>query len=710
MTRIFRLLLAALLPAHCARDVGVRPAAASRDTAAASFDGNAPLMPRTIVQLPLLVFVGLIAAASPANAQRRVTDLSQVSIEDLMSIEITSASRKEQPAADVAAATFVITHDDIRRSGMTTIPDLLRLAPGIDVAQINGNKWAVSVRGFNGLYANKLLLLIDGRSVYNRLFSGVLWDAEDLMLDDIDRIEVIRGPGAAMWGANAVNGVINIVTMRTSDTQGGLVRAEGGRAGKQGAVRYGGTLGAARYRLFAQWTGRDQSLIAPGTRAGDASDSVTTGFRADWAAQPGAFMLEGGFTSGRTHALWSNLDPETAAREPILSDRSDEQSGHVLGRWTHTRANGASLQIQSFLDVADRDEPVADYSRRAFDVDTQYHTALGAQHDLVAGARYHIIDERLDGHRGFSLIPAEDTSSLLTAFMQDDIALFGKRLVFTLGSQVQYDSLSGAGVQPTARVMWKARPRQRLWAATSRALRTPSLTDRGIRVQYPPVSDDSGLPLFVTIVGNPAARTENLADAEAGYRLEIGTGASIDVTGFAGRYDHLQTQEPSPPVVQLGPSPRVLVTAQFDNLLTATMRGLEIAGHWTPIPAWRLDGSYTAFHVAPRPAAASRDAAAGQEDGSAPRTQWQVRSTFSPGTRATLGLAIFHVGSLEQFRVAAYTRADITAEWRLTSRLSVMGIGQNLLDPSHAEFSGISSQLLATQVPRSGSLRLRWTF
>lgn len=207
----------------------------------------------------LLAAALILTIASPATglAQMKVPDLVNASIEDLMNIEITSASRKEQRAADVAAAVFVITSEDIRRSGATTVPDLLRLAPGINVAQINSNKWAVSVRGFNGLYANKLLVLVDGRSVYNRMFSGVLWDAEDLLLDDIDRIEVIRGPGAAIWGANAVNGVINIVTKATADTQGALVRVEAGRAGEQGAVRYGGTRGGTRYRLYTQWTGRD---------------------------------------------------------------------------------------------------------------------------------------------------------------------------------------------------------------------------------------------------------------------------------------------------------------------------------------------------------------------------------------------------------------------------------------------------------------------
>ncbi len=665
---------------------------------------------KPVTRLLLFVLCGLTAAPSPLVAQTKVPDLSQVSIEDLMNIEITSASRKEQRVADVAAAVFVITQDDIRRSGMTAIPDLLRLAPGVEVAQINSNKWAVSVRGFNALYANKLLVLIDGRSVYNRIFSGVLWDTEDLMIDDIDRIDVIRGPGAAIWGANAVNAVINIVTKATADTQGGLARVEGGRFGQQAAVRYGGALGAARYRVYSQWSGRDQSLIAPGTRADDASHSVTTGFRADWATQPDAFMLQGDFTAGQARALWPNLDPQSAAREPIANDPTDTQGGHVLGRWTRTRASGASLQIQSFVDIAGRQEPVGNYRRRAVDLDTQYHTALGAHQDLVAGAGYRFIAEKFDGHVGLSLTPAHSNSSLLTAFVQDEIGLFGNRLAITLGSQVQYDSVSGAGVQPTARVMWKALPRQRLWAATSRALRTPSLNERGIRLDYPPAPGPSGLPLIVTSLGNPVAKTEEFVDVEVGYRLEIGTAGSIDVTGFGGRYDNLVTQELAAPVVQFVPSPQILLATHLSNELEATTRGLEVAGHWAPFSLLRFDGSYTAFHVTPHLAAGSADASAASSDGSAPRTKWQLQSVFSPSTRATFGVALFHVGALEQLQVDPYTRVDVSAEWRFTSRLSAMAIGQNLFDAAHAEFAGGGSLLLATQVPRSASLRLRWAF
>jgi iron complex outermembrane receptor protein len=329
---------------------------------------------------------------------------------------------------------------------------------------------------------------------------------------------------------------------------------------------------------------------------------------------------------------------------------------------------------------------------------------------VVAGTGYRFIGERVAGLFGFSLTPEEESTTLVTAFVQDEIGLFGNRLAVTLGSQVQHDSNAGTGVEPTARAIWKALPRQRLWASTSRALRTPSMFERGLRLTFPPVPSASGLPLVVTALGNPGIGTESLVDAEVGYRLEIGTAASIDVTGFGGRYDHLQTTEAAPPIVQFVPSPQILATTQFGNQLAATTRGLEVAGHWMPVPAWRLDGSYTAFHLAPKLSATSQDPTAATNDGSAPRNQWQVRSTFSPGTRATISVALFHVGQLEQSQVAGYTRADLIADWRFSSHLSVAAIGQNLLDAAHAEAVGAGSFLLATQVPRATSLRLRWTF
>ena len=654
------------------------------------------------------LLVCLIVAPSTGLAQTKVRDLGEVSIEDLLNIDVTAASRKAQRAGDVAAAVFVITRDDIRHSGMTTIPDLLRLAPGVDVAQVNSNKSAVSVRGFNGLFANKLLVLVDGRTVYTRLFSGVLWDALDLMVDDIDRIEVIRGPGAALWGANAVNGVINIITKTAAETPGGFVRVDAGRPGQQATVRFGGALGTIHYRLFAQGAAKGETRMN-GDPAEDASTRATTGFRADWTARPGTFMLEGALSTGRAHALWSNLDPATAASEPIVPDASHTAGGYLLGRWTGQRAGGAAMQVQSFVDVSSRQEPIGQYDRRAFDIDAQYHTALGAHHDLVTGAGYRFSEETLAGGAGVSLSKADNAEARVTAFAQDEISLAGNRVLVTVGTQVQHSAAVGTGVQPTARVMWKVRPQQRIWAATSRALRTPSLTDRGIRLTFPPVAT-GGLPLVVSLAGNPDAETEHFVDVEVGYRVELGTRASLDVTGFAGRYDHLRTQEPSIAVVQSAPAPRIVVASQFGSELAASTRGFEVSGQWTPLRHWRLDGSYTAFRVTPDLGSASRDPNAASEDGSAPRAQWQLRSTVYPHARAWLNVALFHVGRLDALGIAPYTRVDVNAEWRVSDRVALMISGHNLLDAAHAEFGDADALVLGTEVPRSAGVRVRWSF
>lgn len=661
---------------------------------------------RVVAGLAVIIWM----CPASAYSQPPKPDLSQLTIEDLMNIEITSVSRKEQRVLDVAAAIFVITRDDIRRSGMTSIPDLLRMVPGVNVARVNGGLWAVTVRGFNNLYANKLQVLIDGRSVYNRVFSGVTWDSQDLVLDDIDRIEVIRGPSAATWGANAVNGVINIVTRAAADTQGGFVRVDAGRMGGQLAMRYGGTAGHTRYRLFAQWTGRDDSLLASGARAGDTGYSVTSGFRADRPVLTGELTFEGTFTFGRGRTLWNNLEALIPTSQNVLRDPGDTRGGHVLARWSQTRASGTSIRVQSFVDISRRDEPVVLHNRAVVEVDAQVRRTFGDRHDVVAGTVLRGIREKLEGRIGIALTPPEERATRWTAFINDDIMLVRDRLSLTLGSQFQYDSYAGAGVQPTVRLMWKVRPGHRLWAASGRALRTPSLADRRIRVNIPTAPAANGLPVRVTLVGNPEVDTERFTDVEAGYRLDLGRVASVDVTAFAGKYSRLVTAEAGPPQLVFGPTPRIQITGTRGNLLEATTRGVEVAGHWAPLPAWRLDGSLSVFRYRPRLAPGSTDAAAVNDDANAPRVQGNLRLTFSPTTRLTVTAAMYHVGRLERLGVESYQRGDVTAEWQWTDRLSVMAIGQNLLEGAHPEFTGGDPLHTSTEMPRSAAIRLRWIF
>jgi iron complex outermembrane receptor protein len=419
-------------------------------------------------------------------------------------------------------------------------------------------------------------------------------------------------------------------------------------------------------------------------------------------------MLEGSATAGESHPLWTNLDGPTAAEEPIIEARSEAEAGHLLARWTHRRAGGASLQVQAFVDLAARREPVADYHRRTIDVETQYHVPLGGRHDLVAGIGYRLNADNYGGRGGFSLHPNAAQAFRFTTFVQDEIALLQDRLALTLGTHIQYESDARAGLQPNARLIWKVRPRQRLWTSASRALRSASRYERGIRVDFPPVLTPAGLPLTVNVLGNPDVQAETFMDLEAGYRLEVAQTAGMSITAFRGSYRNLQTQETSPPIIQFVPGPELHVTTTFGNLLTASTRGIEAAAYWSPASAWRLDASYAALRVTPQLSALSTDPTAGIDEGRAPRSQWQMRSTFSPGARTSVGASLFHVSALRWAQVPAYTRADVSAEWRLSPRLSAMVIGQNLLDRAHPEFTSVGSLLLATQVPRSVSIRLRW--
>jgi iron complex outermembrane receptor protein len=650
-----------------------------------------------------------------ASAQGRTApDLTRATIEDLMNITITSASRKEERAAGVAAAVYVITQDDIRRSGMTTLPDLLRLAPGVQVAQINANKWAVSVRGFNGLYSNKLLVLIDGRSIYNHLFSGVLWDTEDLVIESIERIEVIRGPGAAVWGANAVNGVINILTKRAADTKGLLVRAGGGTFDPgQAVVRYGGSFGSMDYRVYTQWTDHGDSRLASGVSADDHWRRATAGFRGDWTSGPRAFGLQASVTRARSNGLWLNFDPAPVVnRSAVVQTPSLMNGGALLGRWTLTRAGGASLQVQSTFDLAHRDEPVGDYHRRTADVELQYHTAVGSRQDLVVGAGYRLMHEQFAGRNGYTLTPETSDDDRVNVFAQDEIAFAHDRLHLALGAKVERDPLAGWGVQPTARITWAVVPkRQVLWAATSRALRTPSLTDRGIRVEYPPSAGAGPLPVRITASGSPDVRSDVLSDVETGYRLDVRSAATVAVTAFYGRYEHLRTNEPLSRTLMVGPGgPHVFVPVRFGSLLDGDTAGLEIDGHWSPAPRWRLDASYSGYRFTPRLDPASADPNAARYDGDASRHQWQLHSGVSLGRRAEVDLALFRVGPLEGLAVPGYTRADARLELPLTRHLTVSFVGQNLVDPAHAEFDGANGTVVRTLVPRSAGVQLAWRY
>lgn len=639
-----------------------------------------------------------LSVASTALAQAP-PDLMHATLEDLLNLEITSASRKEQRISDTAAAVYVITQEDIRRSGMSSLPEVLRMVPGVNVARINANAWAVSVRGFNDLYANKVMVMVDGRTIYNPLFAGVFWDAEDLMLEDVDRIEVIRGPGGATWGANAMNGVINVITKSAADTQGAAGHLRGStESDGNAAVRYGGTFGRASYRVFSQWSSGDD----PGQSLDTRSQLVTSGGRVDWSR----VMLEGEFIGGNRHGQWLDLTRFHGLR--TFDNPSDTAAGHALLRWSVPVQRG-SLQIQSFFDSIDRSESVGDYDRWTGDADLTYHVGAG-HHDVVVGGGYRSISETFEGKDTYVFSPNYQHINLFNVFGQDEIALAHDRLHVTLGAKAEHGNIEeDTDLQPTARAMWTFAPgTEHVWASISRAIRTPSFLDQALNLTAPFPMANSPLPVFTVVKGNPNVQAETVVDGEVGYRVEIGQRASLDVATFVSRYESLRTREPGSPSVVYTPFPHILQDVVFENLLNARTHGAEISGRVQLSTWWRVDGSFSAFHLTPE-SQNSRDPIAATYDGDAPGHQVRLHSAFTLNTRSEIDVAVWQVGALQQLAVPGYTRLDVRMQWPLTRSLSVAVTGQNLLNDRLYEFRGFADATPTAWTRRSAIGELRWS-
>jgi len=577
----------------------------------------------------------------------------------------------------------------------------------VQVARINSNKWAVAVRGFNGLFDNKLLVLVDGRTVYNRAYSGVIWNVQDLLLDDIDRIEVIRGPGAAIWGANAVNGVINIITKSAADTQGVLARAGGGTfEGQTAAIRYGGARGNTAYRVYSQWADHRQSTLGGGVRGGDPWNVFSGGARVDRTAGPHAFSFQGSFANSDALQLGSPLHQGRPDRI------NDTQQASALGRWTLNRSGGSALQLQAFVnyDRTRTNQPTEPNTENTVDADLNYHVSFGARHDLVVGGGFRRSNQSFGELVALAVVPSKSTTTLANSFAQDEITL-GRHVTLTLGSKAEHDSVAGWNVQPTARALWTLKQSQHLWAAMSRALRSPSAYDLGVRAQIPG-PPAGGLPTVVAISGNPDYQTEKLRNAEVGYRITLGPAVAVDVTAFRGHYSDLPVLMPGRPSVDFTTgAPRLIVPMRLENLLGADTKGTEVSTRWMPSRRFSLDGSYSYLQIERYTDVVGAITAQALDD-ITPRHQWQLHSSAWLTRRIELGAALYHVGQVSNLAIPAYTRADVRFGVNVSDRLSVAVTGQNLTNREHAESmgDGVGTGVVPTLVPRSAGAQILWKF
>jgi iron complex outermembrane recepter protein len=616
----------------------------------------------------LLAFV--LAIPVTATAQPGRTPLKGLSLDELMNVDVTTASRRPEPISEAAAAVEVLTGEDLRRSGVTTLVEALRLAAGLVVARVNGRTWAVGTRGFTATAGNKLLVLVDGRTVFSPLFAGVFWEVHDVVLDDVDRIEVIRGPGATLWGPNAVNGVINVITKPAAATMDGRISAGAGNEERLFATaRYGDELGRegrGHYRIYSKYVYLDANRTNTGEPARDPLRRGHVGGRVDWTFAPGSdFTLQG--------------DAYLGAAGMIDRPDTDISGGNVLGRWRRRFSPAAELQVQGYYDRARIDIPLLfGETRGTWDLDVQYRRAAGTRHLLLAGGGYRLARDTTRvpvepggpaaiGLRAF-FDPAARSTSLFSAFVQDDVTLAPERLFVTVGARVEHNAFTGGEVQPTVRLRWKPDARSTAWGAVSRAVRTPTRLDRDVRYLAP---DDR---LFLR--GDEGFQSEALVAFEGGYRVRPWPTLSLDASLFHHRYDRLRSQEP-------GVEPGVIV---LQNELRASTTGLELEATWRPADWTRWQAHATLFDKTLELRPGSLDPTGGFAEGNDPRQTFGLRGAIDLGRGVELDGYLRALSRLPRPEVPGYAELDLRAGWWITPDIELSAVGRNLLHSSHPEF------------------------
>lgn len=640
--------------------------------------------PQSLLKLALVL---LVQAAIVAQTQAEDAPvLKKLSIEELMGIEVTSVSKRPEKLAETASAIQVITAEDIRRSGATSLPEALRLASNLEVAQIDSRQWAITARGFNNTTANKLLVLIDGRTVYTPLYAGVFWDAQDTLLEDIDRIEVISGPGATLWGANAVNGVINITTQHAQATQGILVTGGGGDELKKfGGLRYGGTLGGDfNYRVYGKHFERDDVVLPNGADVASAWHMTQGGFRADGTLSGNdALTVQGDWYQGK-------IDQVTLADVEI-------SGGNVLGRWSRVLADQSTLNLQVYFDRTHRRIPGSiTEDLDTYDLDFQHRLLLANRHDVVWGLNYRYIDDTIVNPAALAFLPPHVTRQWYSAFAQDEIALIENQLHLTIGTKLEHNEYTGFEYQPSARLAWQLDARNLLWSAVSRAIRTPSRIDGEL---YAP-----GNPPFTVLVGNPAFESEKLLAYELGYRAQAYQRLSTSVSTFYNDYDDLRSVERlNPPAT----SPVFL-----GNTLTARSYGAELTADYAVTDTWRLRAGYTQFKIDFQHKPGSTDANTGSSEAQDAEQFWSLRSSLDLPRNVQLDATYRHVSRIASQNLPAYGELDLRLGWQLPNNLELAVVGQNLLHAHHAEFGTISPSLNSTRkdIERSVYGGLSWHY
>ena len=636
---------------------------------------------------------GLLLAGTmlTTGAQAAGNEYLDMDIGQLMQVTITSVSKRPQVLSDSPAAVFVITSEDIARSGVTTIPEALRMVPGIQVARIGAEKWAVTARGFNGQTANKLLVLMDGRSVYNPAFSGVFWNTLDTLLEDIDRIEVIRGPGGTIWGANAFNGIINIITKNAHKTQGSLVRlGSGSEEHLYSGLRYGAAINdAVSARVYMTYRDLDSfDLYMTGEDAHDSWDTLRGGFRMDGEGDRVTWTLQGDiFTLNSDQIIDPYLEEQPPYRS-LVDDNYDNAGWNILGRWEYTLSAENRVTLQAYYDRDSRDELVIGADHDIVDVELHDQLKIGRRHDLIWGMGYRYIHDSFRNTPQISFAPVSQSEELFSGFIQDEIQVVADRLYLTLGSKIEHNDYTGYEIQPSGRLLYKPAREHIFWGAVSRAVRTPSRVEQDGRIFTAIVADLPPYPALFHIEGSDAYTSEKVLTYELGYRWLASSSFSADLSLFYNDYSDLRTTTPLTPLS--GP---VLF---FENESYGTSHGMEMTLDWQARPwlLFQLSYAYANFDLKTTNGDGGLDFIVVDEKAT-PHNQVSLRSNINWGENWQFNVWLRYVDSFAASgkevtttldTIDSYLTADINVSWQVSRQVNVMLIGQNLLDGGHLEF------------------------
>ena len=616
----------------------------------------------------------VLAAPGVRAADAPPGDFADLSLEELGSIDVTSVSKKSERLSDAAASIFVISGEDIRRAGVTSLSEALRLAPNLQVSRVDAADYAISARGFNSTAGNKLLVLIDGRSVYTPLFSGVFWDVQDVLLEDVERIEVISGPGATLWGANAVNGVINVITRSARGTQGGFVAPGAGNVEAGAAARYGAQLDSGgHFRVYGKYFDRHNTERADGSEIRDGWDKGQVGFRADWDGASDSFTLQGDAYSGEL--------------EQAAPGTSEIAGLNLLARWSRTFADGSSLRLQGYYDRTERDIPgTFGEDLDILDFELQHSLQPAATHEVVWGGGYRYANDSVANSASLAFIPADRSLNWANVFVQDAIAL-RDNLHLTLGAKVEHNAYSGYEFLPSARIAWKPAPERLIWSAVSRAVRAPSRIDRELFVPANPPFQ---------IAGGPDFRSEVSNTFELGYRAQPISAISYSVTAFHSVHDHIRSVEP------VGGGVSVL-----GNKIEGKTSGVEAWGTYQAARAWRLSGGMVLLRqrLELKPDSASTQGV--RAEGNDAKHRWMLRSLYEFTERHEFDIVVRHVAELPDPVVPAYTAVDARFGWKANRNFELSLTLQNIFDPSHPEFGAPATR---SELARSAYGKLLWRF